>query len=204
MGFGQVVIVTGGSRGIGLAVVEALLAHGAGVVCVSRSRPPVTHEHLLWLAEDLSAPDSAAVAKRVCDATLERFGRISGIVNNAGIIGPIARCDSVTGEQYIANYRVNFVAAVELVRACILDLRASRGRVINVSSGAALRGYVGWSAYCASKAALKVWTESFAIEERAVTAISFRPGIVDTEMQVDIRTSGAPAAHPSRPFPALF
>ena len=183
--------MTGGSRGIGLAVVECLLAHGASVVCVSRTAPPLTHPHLLSLTEDLSAGDLRSVCSRIVDATLSRFGRITAVVNNAGALGNVARFEDVSAAEYHKNWVVNFAAPVELVRAALDELRVSRGRVINVSSGAAVKGYPGWSAYCASKAALKMWTESLAAEERAIVAINFRPGVVDTEMQKQIRETGA-------------
>jgi NAD(P)-dependent dehydrogenase (short-subunit alcohol dehydrogenase family) len=69
-------------------------------------------------------------------------------------------------------------------------LREARGRVVNISSGAATRTLAGWGAYCTAKAALKMATEMLADEEPDVTAVSVRPGVVDTSMQATVRSKG--------------
>jgi NAD(P)-dependent dehydrogenase (short-subunit alcohol dehydrogenase family) len=78
-----------------------------------------------------------------------------------------------------------------LTQAALPHLRLGAGRVINVSSGAAVNATPGWAAYCAAKAALNQFTSVLAAEESTLTAIAFRPGIVDTEMQATIRREGS-------------
>jgi NAD(P)-dependent dehydrogenase (short-subunit alcohol dehydrogenase family) len=80
-----------------------------------------------------------------------------------------------------------------MARAVLPDmLAARRGRIINLSSGAALRPLEGWSAYCAAKAGLAMLTRSLALEygEAGIRAFGFAPGVVDTDMQAEIRASG--------------
>lgn len=76
---------------------------------------------------------------------------------------------------------------LQQIKEAIPHLRSSRGSVIFVSSGAAANAYSGWSAYSASKAAINSIAQSLALEEPTITTLAIRPGVVDTEMQNDIR-----------------
>lgn len=190
-----VVIVTGASRGIGAAVARWLATQGAGVTLTARSRDALTN-----VAEDVNArggeplvvpADVAdrAACERVVDATLERWGRLDALVNNAGVLEPIARLSEADPEAWSYNVAVNLVGPFYLMQVALPQLRAQRGRIVNVSTGAAVRPTESWSAYCASKAGLLHLTRVVAEEEPDVTAISLRPGVVDTEMQAEIRQS---------------
>src|SRR5271170_7684377 len=85
------------------------------------------------------------------------------------------------------------------IKEAIPHLRSSEGSIIFISSGAATNAYSGWSAYSASKAAINSLTQSLALEESSITSLAIRPGVVDTEMQNDIRTKRDP-----HPFPNPF
>jgi NAD(P)-dependent dehydrogenase (short-subunit alcohol dehydrogenase family) len=126
----------------------------------------------------------------IIQKALDYFGRIDALVNNAGAIepmSPIAEADSQAWEQ---NWRLNVLGPVMLTRLALPSLRERKGRVINVSSGAAVNVIGGWGAYSTAKAAINHLTRILASEEPAITAIALRPGIVDTEMQATIREKG--------------
>ncbi len=193
----QVVVVTGASRGLGMGIALALARMGAGLVLNARDETRLTQvalqagrlgSQVVTVAGDIAQPETA---RQLVAAALETFGRLDAVVNNAGVILPIAPVAQAQPEAWERNWRVNLLGPVLLVREALPHLRAQRGRVINISSGAAVRGFPGWGAYCSSKAGLNLFTEVLALEEPEITAIAFRPGIVDTDMQADIRVHGA-------------
>lgn len=127
---------------------------------------------------------------RLVEATLAHFGRIDALVNNAGILTPIATFAEADPAGWERNIAVNLLGPMMLTQAALPHLRKINGRVINVSSGAAESPIPGWVAYCAAKAALNQFTAVLAKEEAAITAIAVRPGVVDTAMQATIRREG--------------
>jgi NAD(P)-dependent dehydrogenase (short-subunit alcohol dehydrogenase family) len=121
---------------------------------------------------------------------MERFGRIDGLINNAGIIEPLSVSGSADVDRWRYNLEVNVFGPFVLLHHAAAELRKRRGRVVNVSSGAANRPIHAAGAYCAAKAALTHLTRVFAMEEPAITALSVRPGVVDTAMQEMLRREG--------------
>jgi NAD(P)-dependent dehydrogenase (short-subunit alcohol dehydrogenase family) len=103
------------------------------------------------------------------------------------LIAPIAEVDPDAWED---NLAVNILGPFFLVQAALSHLRQYQGRVINVSSGAAVKATPGWSAYCVSKAGINHFTRMMAAEEPEITTVALRPGVVDTEMQATIRQEG--------------
>ncbi len=197
---GQIAIVTGGSRGLGRAVAEVMAAAGASVVVASRNAPEldevvrgIRHAGGKALAYAADVADERQVQELVLSA--ERWvGAATILVNNAGVLepmAPLARTDATTWLRHIA---VN-VGGVYLAARAVLPgmLERGYGRIINVSSGAARRATAGWTAYCASKAAVDQLTRALAleIEDTGVTTCAFDPGLMDTEMQERIRRSSA-------------
>ena len=197
-----VVIVTGASRGLGAAVSGWLARAGAGITLVARSEGDLKR-----VAEDLVHLDGEAL---VCGAdvsdydacrmavgrTLDRFGRIDALVNNAGIVQPIAAIASSDPASWRYNIDVNLIGPFNLIRAAVSHLRKQNGRIVNVSSGAANLALEHLSAYCTGKAALNHFTKVLAAEESDLTALTVRPGVVDTAMQTYIRDEG-PRAMPA-------
>ena len=195
---GQVVIVTGASRGIGAASAEALASAGAAVVLAARDQARVSA-----VARRIAEAGGRAEAA-VCDVadwdsvqgmvaeTKRRFGAVTALVNNAGVIEPIARLEQAAPAAWARNIQVNLVGAFHAIRAVLPEMRAAgRGTIINISSGAALRPLEGWSAYCAAKAGLAMLTQAVALEAvPGLRVFGFQPGTTDTEMQVTIRASG--------------
>ena len=198
-----VVLVTGASRGIGAALVRRLVDRGCKVAIVARSREGLEAlaaeaargEMLLPLAGDVAR---ASDCRHLVADTVARFGRLDALVNNAGILGPVARLVDAEPEAWQYNLAVNLMGPFYLSQAAIPHLRSTRGRIVNVSSGAAVKAIEGWSAYCVAKAGLTHLTRLLAAEEPDITTVALRPGVVDTAMQTLIRTEGPKVMTPAR------
>jgi NAD(P)-dependent dehydrogenase (short-subunit alcohol dehydrogenase family) len=123
-------------------------------------------------------------------ACISSFGRIDSLVNNAAIVEPIASISNAEMNDWQNNLAVNLLGPVALIQAALPHLRESGGRIINVSSGVAVTAIAGTAAYSSAKAALNHFTRILAIEEPDITALTLRPGVIDTEMQAMIRREG--------------
>jgi NAD(P)-dependent dehydrogenase (short-subunit alcohol dehydrogenase family) len=193
----KVVIVTGASRGLGAAAARILFEMGAAVVLNARSAGDL---HALAKQADpggersLAAPadvSDEAACQALVTRTMERFGRIDGLINNAGVLQPVAPLGDADPAEWRQNMAVNLLGPYYLIHHALPHLRARRGRVVNVSSGAAASPVPGWSAYSVAKAAINQLTRALAEEAPDVVALALRPGVVDTEMQAVIREEGA-------------
>jgi NAD(P)-dependent dehydrogenase (short-subunit alcohol dehydrogenase family) len=142
---------------------------------------------VLVVPGDVSRQEECAA---VVEKTIERFGRLDALINNAGILQPIALMAEADPKDWQYNLMVNILGPMMMIQAAIPYLRETNGRVINISSGAATTAMAGWAGYCASKAALNHITRVLAQEEPAITTLAVRPGVVDTEMQALIRSEG--------------
>jgi benzil reductase ((S)-benzoin forming) len=192
-------IVTGASRGLGRAVAQQLLASGHQVLSISRKPPDGLSSSLLqhWSA-DLA--DAAAVAARL-EAWLsergpETFGALN-LINNAGVISQLAPLAEGEAADLANAVRVGLEAPMLLTAAF---LRATRDwavprKVVLVSSGLGRRAMAGSASYCAAKAGLDHLARAVALEEQArpngARIVSLAPGVIDTDMQVQLRSADA-------------
>lgn len=189
---GQTILVTGATGAIGQAICRSLVGEGARVV-IHCGRNRAGAEALLTslgangsvVAADLARPEGATA---LWDAAAAAEGRITGLVNNAGIRSEISVDAPLDEWQAVweREMRVNFLSAVDLSRAAIRHFReAGGGRIVNMASRAGQRGYASNAmAYGASKAALINLTKSVAQSHGAegITAVALAPGWVRTEM----------------------
>lgn len=189
---GQTILVTGATGAIGQAICHQLVADGARVV-IHYGRNRTAAEALLaaingqgsCLSADLSTAEGATA---LWDAAVAAEGRITGLVNNAGIRSEVPVDAPLADWQAVweREMRVNFLSAVDLTRAAILHFRTlGGGRIVNMASRAGQRGYTsGAMAYGASKAALINLTKSVALSHghENITAVALAPGWVRTEM----------------------
>ena len=192
----RVAIVTGASRGLGAAAACWLGKAGAAVALIARSEEKLNEtsddvrrlggEPLVCRA-DVSQYDAC---RQAVDKTLARFGRIDAVVNNAGIVQPIAAIARTDPADWRYNIEVNLIGPFNLIRAAAAALSRQNGRIVNVSSGAANLALESISAYCTAKAALNHFTRILAVEEPELTTVAVRPGVVDTDMQTYIREEG--------------
>ena len=187
----RVVLVTGASSGIGRATVEAFVADGARVAAVSRSEPAgLAGAH--WIRADVRRSEDV---RRMVDATLEKFGALHVLVNNAGV-GLYASVADTSEEALIDLFRTNVFGPYEAVRAALPHLQKTRGQVINVSSSLARSSIPYMSAYCMSKYALHAFSQSLRVEVRplGVRVIEVGPGLTETGFQRNAKLIGVKRA----------
>lgn len=189
---GQRILVTGATGAIGQAICRSLVSDGARVI-IHCGRNRAGAEELLAslggngsvVAADLSLPEGATA---LWNAAMAAEGRITGLVNNAGIRSEVSVDAPLAEWQAVweREMRVNFLSAVDLTRAAIRQFReAGGGRIVNMASRAGQRGYASNAmAYGASKAALINLTKSVAQSHghEGITAVALAPGWVRTEM----------------------
>ncbi|RCI13353.1 hypothetical protein L249_0791 [Ophiocordyceps polyrhachis-furcata BCC 54312] len=188
----KVFIVTGASKGIGLAVARHLLSQSHKVILAARSEEPLralrqSHPTLVdYVAGDITNPHMAG---ELADRAVQSFGGIDGIVISHGVLDP-RRIDGSTIDEWKHIYDVNVFSCLAMAKAGITELRKSKGCVVWVSSGAAAKPYKAWAAYGSSKAAVNAISAHLAVEEPDVTSIAIAPGRVDTGMQAVVREAG--------------
>ena len=194
---GLTVVVTGAGRGIGAACVRQMLQAGASVQALVQPHAqneagPLLAQHPERLRVMEVAVRTTERAGAAADPAPRHFGGVDALVNNAGVIQPIGRLDEIDPDQWAEVLAINAAGAMRCTRAFLPMLTARRGVVVNMSSGAAYRPLEGWSAYCASKAALVMLSRATDLEYRPQGLRVFSLGIppTDTGMQGSIRASG--------------
>jgi len=161
----KVVIVTGGSSGIGRAAARSFAEHGAKVVITGRRAGPLReamgdHPNIAGFTADASVP---ADATRTINETLNTWGRVDILVNNAGA-GAILPMADATAEKIASIFAVNVLGPSLLSAAALPYLAATKGAIVNVSSTLGQKPAAGLSHYAASKAALDHLTRCWALE----------------------------------------
>lgn len=190
-------LVTGVSRGIGEAVAQALLLAGWHVYGFSRGRCPLEHENFVHIPVDLRDPLAAEKAVRTAVASLKAAGGLvrAALVNNAAVLGPVGDFSLSGAGAVSAALTLNTAVPLWSGHFLLREFRSIPCVVVNLSSGAAVSPYAGWSIYCASKAALRMGSLALKEElpqlERAAPAavVIYAPGVVDTSMQKEVRES---------------
>jgi NAD(P)-dependent dehydrogenase (short-subunit alcohol dehydrogenase family) len=187
----RVALITGASKGLGRTLAEALAERDWALVIDARGEGDLKE-----VAEELSRrTEVRAIAGDVSDeehrrnllAAVNQFGRLDVLVNNASVLGPspqpalssypIAVLDQV--------YRVNVFSPLALIQAALPLLSQSDGRILNITSDAAVEGYEGWGGYGSSKAALEQLTNVLAAEHPSLRIYRVDPGDMRTQMHQD-------------------
>ena len=204
-------ILTGASRGMGLAMAQQLVQPGARLLCISRQRNPglqaqadATGAVLEQWSADLA--DGAPVARQLTDwldALDPRTLASATLINNAGVLSPLLAVRDSDPSALAQALRVGVEAPLQL---CAAFLGATRNwtvprKVLNISSGLGRRAMASSAAYCAAKAGMDHFSRCIALEEAALPngakVSSLAPGVIATDMQLQLRS--ADAAH----FPDL-
>jgi len=199
---GKTAIVTGGSRGIGRAIVERLAAEGADVTFFYRDNAAAADEVVAaaqaagWkvAAEQVDIRDSGACAAAV-ERVADRCGRIDILVNNAGITrdNPLAAFDD---DDVAAVLATNVTGVFNATRAVVPYMTSQRsGTIVNLSSVAGDKGGRGQTNYAASKGAINAFTRALAVElaPRKIRVNCVAPGVIETEMSAEVREQSGDA-----------
>lgn len=189
-------IVTGHSRGLGSALANALLAQGASVLGLSRASDvglAAAHPQALQQVP-LDLADSRALADWLATGALARFTAGATrvlLVNNAGLVQPIGPLGRQPGAAIAHAVALNVSAPLVLADALVAATAGCGDRrIVHISSGAARNPYAGWSVYCATKAALDMHVRAVQLDAVAgLRVASLAPGVIDTDMQAQIRAS---------------
>ncbi|KAK7207960.1 hypothetical protein BZA70DRAFT_235235 [Myxozyma melibiosi] len=197
-----VVIVTGASRGMGAAMARKLLSApiSAKVVLVARTEEPLKAfatefpDQVAYISGDLSKDEINIAAVKLA---IDKFGALDGIVFNAAVLDPIAAVAKADAAEWKKLYDINFFSMLPALKEAIPHLKASKGKVIFISSGAAHHYFYGWGAYGSSKAATDHLAATLAAEEPDIFTFSLDPGVMDTNMQVALREAHGPEMKPS-------
>jgi benzil reductase ((S)-benzoin forming) len=183
-------IITGTSSGIGKACALRFLELGYRVIGISRNNS-IEHDNFVFIHCDLS--DVYQIEQLNFKEILAADNRVV-LINNAGILGHIDRVPELNAEHFISVANVNIIAPQVLCAKLLQEFNPQQvDCIVNISSGAAKRAIPSWAAYCASKAALDLFSETLKIElvELGYPAkvYSVAPGVVDTAMQTHIRSA---------------
>ncbi|HWA15353.1 MAG TPA: SDR family oxidoreductase [Gemmatimonadales bacterium] len=174
---GQIAVVTGASRGIGLATADRLAAAGATVIRIARSLKPGSEPRFIDLPGDLADP---ATPERLGHTILTRYGTPDLLVNNAGVFDRIP-LEQGTTEELTRQLQVNLIGAFGMLRALVPAMAATHGLVITVGSVADHTGFPQNSIYSATKYGLRGMHEALAAEYRESVRFSLvSPGPTDT------------------------
>ncbi|XP_053947575.1 3-oxoacyl-[acyl-carrier-protein] reductase FabG-like [Anastrepha ludens] len=187
---GKVVIVTGASSGIGATTAEAFAKHGAKVVLVGRNETNLKAAEAACKAANNKVellPITADVtvdAERIIKTTIDKFGQLDVLVNNAGI-GEGGDILDIDVEQFDRIMNTNLRSVFLLTKFAAPHLVKTQGNIVNVSSLAGLRSFPGLSTYCTSKAALDQFTRCIALDLAAknVRVNAVNPGVIVTDFQ---------------------
>jgi NAD(P)-dependent dehydrogenase (short-subunit alcohol dehydrogenase family) len=204
-------VLTGASRGMGLAMARQLCTPDALLLCISRATSPelqslATQKGATLLQWPADLAESAPVASRLLDWLVAQAAEAlasATLINNAGIIGRIGPLDPMDTASIAATLRVDLEAPMQLTAAFLTATRDwdLPRRILNISSGLGRNAMAGSALYCAAKAGMDHYSRCVALDEAAhvngARIVSLAPGVIDTDMQADLR-AGDPAGFPGR------
>jgi NAD(P)-dependent dehydrogenase (short-subunit alcohol dehydrogenase family) len=193
----KIVLITGANRGFGLSAARAFAKAGATVFVAGRDA-----EACETVARSIQAVGNSAYGLRldVADgASVEaalaeinrRCGRLDILINSAALGGPLSRILETNAREWRRSLETNLIGAFNVVHASLPLLLARKGIVVNIGAAAAETPFEGMSAYCCGKAGLAMLTRCLFLEygKTGLRVFGFRPGMIDTDMQTEIRTS---------------
>ncbi|MCG8186311.1 SDR family NAD(P)-dependent oxidoreductase [Tenacibaculum finnmarkense] len=194
----NIIIITGGSKGIGKALAQKYASENYSVFSLARTLSEVKNvQHIsVDLADSIATQTifTALLDKIIHQKSTSKITSIT-LINNAGHLGKIANLENLEANDISKSIQLNISTPLILSGLFIKKIQklSCKKQIINISSGAAKKTYEGWSVYCTSKAAIDMLTKTIASEqseiENGVKCIAIYPGVVATDMQIQIRNT---------------
>lgn len=194
----KLAIITGGSKGLGKALVESYLAEAYYVVSISRSKSELVHERLTQVSFDLAQHydvriDIENLFHSLFSVQTTQYEAIT-LIHNAATLGEIKplHLQAVNDESLVETISINLTSPM-LINARFLRHTAAFScpkNIFHISSGAATKAYHGWTGYCSTKAGMEMMVKTLALEniqDKNLKIVSINPGVIDTDMQAKIR-----------------
>lgn len=191
----NIIIITGGSKGLGKALVEKYMEQGYEVYSLARTPQKETNSFFSIEIDLSNLTKTIPVFRNLLEKCIKKNPNSITLLNNAGTLGKIDTLAKIPLENIESSVTLNYTSPLILCSLFVNILSGFKGtkKIRNISSGAANGSYHGWSVYCSTKSALDSFSKTLAVEERSsaspVHVISIYPGIIDTGMQAQIRTS---------------
>ncbi|AIJ38572.1 SDR family NAD(P)-dependent oxidoreductase [Flavobacterium psychrophilum] len=193
----KILIITGGNKGIGSGIVWAYKNNDYQIISIARTlNLSLEYKEVRQIILDLSKTEDlentfSQILNTIDENTIKRII----FINNAGTLGKIGRLENNSSSDIQNAIQVNTITPFLLTSIFLKETQNwnCSKKIINISSGAAVKPYYGWSLYCASKAAIDMMTKAVAVEQETIKnrtkLIAIYPGVVDTDMQFQIRKS---------------
>lgn len=199
---GKKIFITGGSMGLGLAVAEKCAQAGARVILASRTEKDLKkavktleEKHPAGHASIRLDVGSESRVKKAAAWVKEKFGSIDGLVNCAGVYGPIGRLDQIDMDDFTDTIRINFLGTVYMCHHFLPLLKGPGARIVNFSGGGAATPFPNYSAYATSKIAVVRLTENLSqeLEPLGIAVNAVAPGFVITRLHQETLKAGKKA-----------
>ncbi|MGK2959234.1 MAG: SDR family oxidoreductase [Acidimicrobiales bacterium] len=188
-----VVVITGASRGLGAGIARYFSEQGHLLGLCARHEPVLDNQTVTEMVTAAVDVTNAEAVHAFANQVAHELGPIDLWINNAGVLGPIGPLRDIDLSEAAANLQINLLGVIHGSQAFINHRRqvGDGGVLVNISSGAAQHGYAGWSVYSAAKAGVERLTEVIQMEEQAsgLRAYALSPGVIDTDMQAQVRES---------------
>ena len=204
----KVVLITGGSRGIGKSIAELFVIEGAKVALTSKNQKKLSHtangmKNTIFFAGDIRNPNDV---KKVVKNTIKKFGGIDILVNNAGTLPKMKQIEKMTDDEWNETIDVNLTGHFRFTREVIPHMKKNGGSIINISSDAGLKAFDNFfaDAYVSAKAAIILLTKSWALQyaKKNIRVNCICSAVVDTDMTKELwlknekKRKDAAAEHP--------
>jgi len=191
----KIVIITGGTKGLGLGLANEYHKNGYRVISISRSKKEKLYSEEQYQC-DLSKTETIETTVKEIFSHLDKNNTTHlTLINNAGNLGTVNTLENLSPSDISYTIQVNLIAPL-ILNSLFIKLSKGWGckkQIFNISSGAAVNAYESWAMYCSSKAGVDMMTKVISKEQKeisnGVSIVSIYPGVVDTDMQAEVRNT---------------
>jgi benzil reductase ((S)-benzoin forming) len=191
----KIVIITGGSKGLGHGIAEVYHKNGYRVISISRTILKKEYAVEQYQCDLRNLQETEKTFSEIFSHLNSSNTSVLTLFNNAGSLGTVNTLDNISAENISSTIEINLIAPLVVSSLFIKFTKGwdCKKRIINISSGAAINPYGSWAMYCSSKAGLDMLTKVTAKEQKkiknGVKITSIYPGVVDTQMQEEVRNT---------------